>query len=311
MSRFPLRIGVDEIATETQKCDGFTFFCLPERYAPDFSKDVASLLAKGHLPGFHGKKFKVAHTAAYTEFLTLAYEYIRKSPQAFAACRLFSEKVKTELLSFGKRLVARALKQSAVGENAVAFDTVSPYFLPLASLAALSRELAPRAVMRVELDECTLYKGLDGVVDHQAGVPIPAGTLLKGLYNGYAKGLHSRTPLLPEDGVRVLKDSKSALVQAADVIGNFALAYFFVALGSRSKSRVAKANVLRSVFGDEMPVVEPGDKIALLGNDLILKDNGSVTFKICWVPVAGTGNPELMKNWPKDDGLLGKGQVQP
>lgn len=281
MKPFPVRIGLDEVATETQKCDGFAFFCLPEAFVPEFAAETSRLLDAGGLPGFHAKKFKAAHAAAYRDFLSLAHAFIRRSPQAFAACRLFSDKVKANLLEFGDRVVKGSVEK-ALGAGHPAVQLLRPYFLPLASLAVLARELAPSVEMRVEMDEHSSFANLGGAAHHAGPVAVTAGTLLKGLYNGYAKGLHARTPLLPDDGVKVMRDSKSALIQAADVIGNFAMAHMFARLGDTSKKRTAKASILVDAFGSDVDAFDAGGKATLAGNDFVLVNDGSFTFKAGW-----------------------------
>jgi hypothetical protein len=159
--------------------------------------------------------------------------------------------------------------------------------------------------MHVEMDSHTSLKDLNQAVHQALGVQIEAATLLKGLYNGYAKQLHPRTPLLPDDGVVVLDDEASALVQAADVIGNFAVAHMFVRLGKATSGRTAK------VTGNEINAFDPAGKIMVSGQDLILAHEGSVTFRVAWEITKPPADPKLIENWPKDDGFVGKGKGQP
>lgn len=296
---------MDEVATETHKCDGFAFFCLPEAFVDDFTSETKKLLTAGNLPSFHGKKYKTAHEPVYRDFLSLAYTFLRKSPQAFTACRLFSENIKADLLGFSERVVKKSIEKT-VGVGHPSVGLLQPFFLPLASLAAVSRELAPSVEMRIDMDEHSSFGDLSADAHHAAGAPIKASALLKGMYNGYAKSLHARTPLLPDDGVRVMKDSKSALIQAADVIGHFAMNYMFMRLGHTSQKRIAKATILADVFGDDIHAFDPTGKTTLADNDFILVNDGSVTFKTFWEITKPPVDPALMKDWPKDDGVLGE-----
>lgn len=309
MTVFPVRIGVDEIATETQKCDGFTFFCLPEARVNGFTKDTEAILRSAGLKAFHGKEFRPQYAEPYKEFLSLAFTYLKQSLQSFAACRLFSTQVKSELAGFCDRLVEQAIGRS-LGTDHSAVPILQPYFLPLASLAALSRELAPSVQMHVEMDSHTALKDLDQVVHEALGVQVHAATLLKGMYNGYAKKLHERTPLLPDDGVSVVGDEASVMVQAADVIGNFAMAHIFVRLGKDTPGRKAKSDALYEVLGsEELDAFEPGGQLTFSGNDLVLSKEGGITFKVAWVMTKPPTDPSLVKDWPVDDGFLGRGQA--
>ena len=306
MTAFPVRIGVDEIATGTQKCDGFTFFCLPEHRGTEFSESAWAIRDGHGLPGFHGAEFKhKKHAAAYHEFLTLAYGDMRQFPQSFAACRLFSASTKQKLKTFCDNAVTQAIAQ-AISPSHPSAETLQPYFLPLACLAALSRELAPEVQIRVEMDSHSSFADLDETAHTAHGVDIPAGSILKGLYNGYATELHERTPLLPDDGVTVLQDESSAMIQAADVIGNFAMAHMFVLLGKETPGRLAKSEILQAVFGDDVNEFDPAEKLTFSGDDLILTEEGSITFSVAWGATKPLAKPELMKNWPEDDGFLGR-----
>lgn len=311
MTVFPVRIGVDEIATETQKCDGFTFFCLPEAHVSSFTKETKKVLKSAGLEVFHGKDFQPKHAEPYKKFLSLAFTYLKKSPQSFAACRLFSARFKSELAGFCDRFVEKAVGKS-LGAGHSAVPILQPYFLPLASLAALSRELAPSVQMHVEMDSHESLKDLDQVVHETLGVQVDAATLLKGMYNGYAKGLNERTPLLPDGGVSVLDDEASVMVQAADVIGNFAMAHIFVRLGKDTTRRKAKSDVLYDydVLGsEELDALKPRGRLTFSGNDLVLSKEGAITFKVAGVIIEPPTDPSPMKHWPIDDRFLGKGET--
>jgi len=305
MSAFPVRIGIDEIATETQMCDGFTYFCLPERFAPEFARETQTKLRAASLSAFHGKEFRSKDSGAFRDFLVLAYDHLKKSPQSFAACRLFSPKVKAQLKSFCDRSVKLTIEKS-VGIGHRSIEILQPYFLPLACLAALARELGPEMVMRVEMDSHRTLRDLNESVHQASGVDIDAATLLKAAYNGYAKYLHTRAPLLPDDGVIVLDDQHSVIVQAADVLGNFAMAHIFVLLGKATPGRKAKSDIVRAVFGREADVFDPTGKLTFVGNDLVLLQEGGITFSVAWKITTLPDDAELMKDWPVEDGFLGR-----
>jgi hypothetical protein len=303
---FPLRAGIDEVATETAACDGFTVFCLPEAFVTEFTAETKKLLKAAGISSFHGVDCKDANSKAYADFLSLAHAFLRKSPQSFTACRMFSPKVKAELQGFGDLLVKGAIEQ-ALGTGHPAVSGLQPYFLPLATLAAVSRELAPSSEVRIDMDEHSSFGDLAAVAHQVGGTSIMAATLLKAMYNAYARKLHDRTPLLPDDGVKVMKDSKSALIQAADVIGHFAMNYMFMRLGHTSKKKVLRGKMLADAFGSDVDAFDPTGKATLSGNDFALVDEGSFTFKVSWQITKPPADPALMNEWPKDDGFLSEG----
>lgn len=307
MTAFPVRIGIDELSTGSETCSGFAFFCLPEAYVDEFVSDGNAILSKTTMDAFHAKSYKRRFRAEYKAFVELIIEYIKKSPQSFVACRLFSLRVKRELSSFCYRVVEKAIGRS-LGPEHTSIPVLQPYFLPLACLAALSRELAPRVRMRVEMDSHDSLMDLNQVVHETLGVQIEGAILLKGVYNGYAKTLHDRTPLLPDDGVTVLDDRASMMVQAADVIGNFAMAHMNAALGREGQATKAKSEIITEVMGDGISAFDPSGRLALDGENVVLTEDGGITFKAAWMIAKPPDDSSLMRDWPQDDGFLGRRQ---
>jgi hypothetical protein len=85
---------------------------------------------------------------------------------------------------------------------------------------------------------------------------------------------------LERNGVAVVDDNKSFLIQAADVFGNFTLATLFVKLGVASKLRLKKSEILDDAFGN---ILEPADysaKCQLQGTDLELLHDGTLNARI-------------------------------
>ena len=60
--------GIDDIGTETQKSEGWCFFCIPETEYGRFSEEVKTLLLKANLKVFHGKKFRNEDKDTYEQF---------------------------------------------------------------------------------------------------------------------------------------------------------------------------------------------------------------------------------------------------
>lgn len=308
MKAFPVRIGVDELSTGSDALAGFSFFCVPDVFVAKFEEEARGILKKTKMETFHAKDYKRRFEPEYKEFVRLIAHYVKKSPQALVACRLFSEACRNELAQFCNRLVSESIGKAIAPRNP-AVELLQPYFFPLACLAALSRTLAPNVLVRIEMDSHQALKELNQVVHEALGVKINASTLLKGLYNGYAKGLHERTPLLPDDGVAVRDDESSMLVQAADVIGNFAMAHVKARMGQGGNATKAKSQILTDVLGDDVGAFDPAGRMEIEDGVLALVDEGGFTFRMDWVITKGPDDPKLMEDWPDDDGFLGKNKA--
>ena len=278
-----MTIGIDEIATETQECSGYTLFCLPDAYVAQFASDAKQILNRyPGLHSFHGKKYKQGFEPAYREFLQLIRKTTGVSLQAGGANTLLSRPTMDMLEGFADRLLSKSLSQAQVPLDP-ARGILKPYALRLFVLARELRELGPSIVATIHMDEGEELESLSTVTHSIGHVPIKAGPLLKAVYNGYAQKQHPKAPQLPDNGVHVMKDSKSFLIQAADVLGNFSMNHVFVKLGKISKSKEAKARLIEEVYGDLIDAFDFTGQIALANNDLVLSPGlGALRFQLGW-----------------------------
>jgi hypothetical protein len=109
---------------------------------------------------------------------------------------------------------------------------------------------------------------------------VHVGVPFRGFYNGYRKYLFENSPELERNGVAVVDDNKSFLIQAADVFGNFALATLFVKLGVASKPRLKKSEILDTAFGNVLKRTDYSAKCRIRGTDLELLSDGTLNATI-------------------------------
>ena len=64
-------VGVDDIATGTQACLGWTYFAVQEDRVSPFESSVVSLLRDVSLECFHAKNLQLEELPAYDRFLGL------------------------------------------------------------------------------------------------------------------------------------------------------------------------------------------------------------------------------------------------
>ncbi|MCX5690271.1 MAG: hypothetical protein NTV94_10910 [Planctomycetota bacterium] len=281
-----MTIGIDEIATETQECSGYTMFSLPDAQVAKFATSAKQILDRHpELHSFHGKKYKQHFEPAYREFLQLIRETTGVSLQAGCANSLLARSALEELDGYADRLLSTSLSKARVPLNP-ALKIVKPYALRLFVLARDLRELGPRIVATIHMDESEELALLSTVTHSVGHVPIRAGLLLKAIYNTFAQKRYPNAPQLLDDGVHVMKDNKSFLIQAADVLGNFSMNHVFVRVGKGSKSREAKARLIEEVFGDLIDPIDLAGTITLRGEDLVLAPGlTNLRFFLGWIGV--------------------------
>ncbi len=263
-------------------CDGWTYFCLPDVYISDFAQEAENIIKSSRLHGFHGKKYTNQFQDEYREFLKLIRRYGDKSLQTRSACILFAKNYKQQLLAFGTDTLSASLVRSDVKPE-IAIKYLFPYVPPLLSLARLLPELGPNITMCVEMDDCGQANNIEQHVQQTDGNLVTGQDLLNKMYNKYAAEKASTTPSLSPNGITVMNDTKSFLIQAADVLGNFSMAYTFMKLGNESKSRKARAALIEEVFGDRMSEIGISKQVSFNGDDLVLNDGQeSIVYHLGW-----------------------------
>jgi hypothetical protein len=77
-----------------------------------------------------------------------------------------------------------------------------------------------------------------------------------------------------------MPDEQSAIVQAADVVGNFAMSYLFVTLGATSAKRLLKARIFEDSFGSSLDVATTAPWGVVVGDDIQLSQPGALTLRL-------------------------------
>ena len=64
-----LIVGIDDVATETQTVDGWSYFLLREKEYNIFMSNTQEIIENSRLKVFHGKRFTKKHYNTYLTFL--------------------------------------------------------------------------------------------------------------------------------------------------------------------------------------------------------------------------------------------------
>jgi hypothetical protein len=133
--------------------------------------------------------------------------------------------------------------------------------------------------VEVWLDESGVTQGFSSMKVGTQPVPISATAFSKALYNGYRKCNFPAAPEMIVDGLHVMPDDQSILIQAADVFGNFAAAYAGWKL--RATDRQLKGEAFGRVF-DSPDVSQISPSLYLQGSHLevSLQTAGALTLVI-------------------------------
>ncbi|MBA7540892.1 hypothetical protein ES705_33195 [subsurface metagenome] len=264
-------VGLDETGTETQMCNGWCYFGLPEDCFKSFNTESDAIKRKHGISGFHAKKYKSSEKAAYEEFFLLIEKYIVKCPISICSTYLYRKDWNKELHDFSERVFSGATTNAGI-ENPDATKIAKIFLPPLYTLSAIGKNLCNNFEFDVHFDSDDLKKQLD---DHTLSLTPDIGlSLCKSMAivaNKYREINYPNSPQILDTMIQVLDDEKSNIIQAADVIGNFSNAYIFTTLGGISKKRKEKSSIFDTAFGKYLTNVNFLGTIKLHGdNDLEL-----------------------------------------
>jgi len=272
--------GIDEIATETKKSDGWCYFCIPENEYIKFEKEVKNLLSQTtKLNSFHGKKFKDKHADEYEQFLTIIRKYVENSVPTILSCTLNSMEYKNTFLGFCNRVTENVFKNIGV-ENTQLIEICKHFTPGLFTFMRLVNHFGNDNEIRIDIDSDSVkekFPQLSSIIKEQE---FSADFLMTSLYNGYRNIQFANSPFLQSGGISVLNDEKSIAIQAADIIGNFSSSYIYYKMGNASKTRTLKGKIFEKVFGDKYGTLNFHDSIKLVGqNDFELLTDGAFTME--------------------------------
>jgi|GEM_PF-895158 hypothetical protein len=282
-------VGVDEVGTMQQKVDGWAYVLFSASVLSDFEKEACGLLNASHLDTFHAKNFTRRYDREYLHFLKLIKEYSMQSPSSLICVTLNSnveeDSWKKEFEGFCNNLVEKiyegiGIDSQEVKDTAKEFigslfqfqEVADKYQFPIDSTVKLiidsdkkKRRLSESiAAMKVQSDLKYIFPQ----------IMIGASHVLNLFYGKYRDRQFPHSPRLITNGIKVLWDEESYLIQAADVIGNFTLSYIFKYLGKQSKSNDLKASLYEEVFSDQINSIDFSNDLEIDGNDLIKKTEG-------------------------------------
>lgn len=274
-----LIVGADDFATGTQKCEGWTYFILPKSERVDFETDARAVLAKTGMSSFHGKEYRIRLSAEYRKFLKVIRDYLLSSRHSLAVNTLITQREIRKLKSFARRVARRSLNTAGVTATSIV-SAIQKYIIPMFTLFRLTEVLGSNLTMQVELDKDSGYADLASMTWSNGPRSVPAAVIFKTMLNAYRTKQFPSAPSLADNPLDVMDDEKSMIVQAADVLGNFSMAYMFVKLGKTTKTRVSKADLFDQIFGDTLEDFDFLKNMTLHNDDIILNVDGYINFRI-------------------------------
>ena len=243
--------GIDDVATQTRSIAGWAYFLLPEIESTAWRLETRHLLRCYSLRRFHANDFNPSVQAPFLEFLRKMREYRERNDTSRIACSFNTPRWNEAALKFAGDVTAKSL--SRIGERSPDFQkTAKGLFPPLRALQKLTAAFPQHTKLRVEIDEDSRINNFGSHTAVVGRISISDSQFLEDVYQANRKAFFPNCPVLVKNGISVLKDSKSAMIQAADVVGNFMVSYIFMKLGDNNKDRRIKGDIFELVFGDAL-----------------------------------------------------------
>jgi hypothetical protein len=284
MAIVPIVVGIDDFGTGTSSCIGWTFFLVPELYASAFENEARAILQPPALDVFHGKEYKRRFEAEYKAFLELISETIYKSLQCTAIHVLYRKDSLQELQQQWNRIVKDTIQASKI-ENDDVFDQLQPFLDPLFTLMQACSHVGPYSTIRAVIDDNNKRSDLTSINLKAGDQTVTASTILRPILNGWRQKNFPRTPEWTRPPVGVKRATDSMVIQAADVIANFSLAYAQAKLGRITKSSEAKVKLIQDAFGKSMGPFPFTELLELTDDGFAPKEKGAVKWCMGWQPV--------------------------
>jgi len=268
--------GIDDIATMNASCSGWAIVSIDHALLADFEKNAKQILQAAKLPSFHGKEFKRKKVDSYVQFLKLVRSTLEAGP-GFVACILLGQDWKSDFEDFCNRVIGGAFSNAGM-EAAAITEASKKIAAPLFTYQRLAAEQCQCGTTLIHIDRHVFYDELNSSEIQLAGGKMSSQLPIIAALRAYGRERFPNAPEVQRESIVICPDEDSFLVQAADIIGNFATAFAFRQLGKCSNSNEAKCSAFKQVFGDIQDLTSFPDGVRLNGDDLVL-DSDAASFK--------------------------------
>ena len=276
--------GIDDFATGGGLTSGWTYFALPESAVPEFAMRAKALLPSD-INEFHASENFGKHPVAFEEFLKLIRDTVQSNFYSLIRVISNSEGWADEFSGFAARVTEGAFQQAGVTDQEIitACQACAP---PLFTILRVLQDFGDTIALRVEADqedESAPFMNLNATID---GTPFTARHLFAIGLDAYANQKFPHAPRVKRDGtsINILDSKLSWMVQASDVLGNFAMNYAFKDTGPTTQGRLRKAQIFEDVFGDSVSGPGPRQFFIRSGDEISPVQRGAVNWCVINLP---------------------------
>lgn len=246
-----MRVAVDDIGIGDVQ--GFTAFATSAEGVRAFEDGANGILHTSGLAHFHGREFRPEHRPAYEQFCDLIRRNLEEHG-GFAAFQVMPRNFFSELLERFPVRISDAVLETIGHPGSATTDLMTTKAGALVWLARFTQVVVRPAEMEVLIARDQLQDDSlnTAPVVIPAGLIEPATDLLSRIGNEYARHVFPGGPRISR--LRLVDANVEAVVQAADVIGNFGMNYVKSVLragSAASATETTKAQIFQHAFQSE------------------------------------------------------------
>jgi hypothetical protein len=252
--------------------------CLGDNEVQKFSAQAAAIIKTTKMRAFHGNDYKRRFDSAYREFLTLTRDTLASSIGSFASCLLLSGGWKIEYCQFCDRLIENSLTGSGIVDSNYV-RIAQAISKPIFKFLFISNEYGKGGGAKLQIDQNSVTIQLGNAIeisDHKISAKLP----MVAIANAYRLKLFSNASYIVKDGIDVVNDESSFLVQASDLIANYSTAYIYSELGKHSKTNDKKVAIFLDIFGKKMQFKDVKRSIKIVNEELELTESGEILLQV-------------------------------
>ncbi len=278
-----LKIGMDELATEKQFLTGYTYIMLDSNAHNHLNQEF--LLLKSTYTNkktFHGKRYKSADRLPYKKFLEIIKSSIEFSTPSLLCVTLNKVILNNDINASHEKFNTDIIEKIPLEVDKHSLQIINSFIPYIFTFQRVCDHMQiGNLEASIDIDSDDIKKKLSSAILKKELINFKGAWYLKNLCNTYKNIKFPGAPTL-NDNIIPMPDSKSVLIQAADVFASFLLSHVFVLAGDTiSKKKKEKSELLLEVFGDKINIHDSLLKqIKRIGEtDLDLDTYGAITYR--------------------------------
>lgn len=245
--------GIDDCGDQNADLLGRCCILFTARSLLNLEKGVKDLLFNANIEQFHGRNFSVSYKKVYNDFIDLVRSTLLEDAASFAIITFTSVKTKKQSDDRNRKYVTENFFLENNFDSKLSRQVLS-LCEPVIWFAHDTHHisLSGNITVNFEIDRARLTQNLD--ISKKIIGSITIEHMVKRVYEDYRKKWYFSSPQIND--IKISESKTSPIIQAADVLANFAVAnlkYRFDPNNEGNRTKV-KSDIFEKVFNNELNI---------------------------------------------------------